>query len=139
MSDEHVKYLQREIKSFINLTNSLIDKAQIGEEFVNNTEFLKFAEKIWDLHHFSKELLQKEHLDESVLYNARIIKNLIETPLYASSTNKESCSLIIAADRLKYDGSITSIKSIMHNLIKDSISSEVLLDDLMVIYKDLAA
>ena len=139
MSLEHIKYLQREVKDFINLTHSLIDKAEIGEEFVNNAEFVKFAEKIWSLHHFSKELLLKSNFDESTMYNARIIQDLTETPIYSSGIEKNSCSLIRAADRLKLEGDATPIKSIMHNLIEDSLSSEVLFDDLMVIYKDLAA
>ena len=139
MSDENVKYLQREIKSFINLTNSLMNKADIGEEFVNHTEFLKLAQKIWDLHHFSKELVQKKNIEESVLYNARIIQDLVETPIYSANRDKNSCSLIRAADQLKNEGQVTPLKSIMHNLIQDSIASEVLFDDLMAIYKDLAA
>lgn len=139
MSNEHAKYLQREIKEFINSTHTLINKAHAGEGFVNNAELSRFAEKIWDLHHFSQELLQNENLDESVMYNARIVQDLTETPIYASSSDKESCSLVSAADQVKHDGEFTPIKSIMNNLIKDDISSEVLFDDLMVIYKELAA
>jgi hypothetical protein len=47
--------------------------------------------------------------------------------------------MLSAADGLIKHNDSSSIKYIMGNLIKDEIASEVLFDDLMVIYKELAA
>ena len=139
MVHPNVTYLQREIKSFINYLQSLIDKAQIGEEFINNKEYSQFAERIWNVHYFSKELLGKKNLEETAYYNATIVKDLLEIPLHVNKKNRDFCSLIGAADRLKYDDNLETMKTMLHNFLKDKPSLEGLFDDLTVIYKDLAA
>lgn len=139
MSDEKAANLRREIKEFINATHFLIDKVQIHNNEVQEKELTTFAEKIWHLNHFSIELLNSQDLDESVLYNARIVKDLTETPIYASAEAKDGCSLVSAADYLIKEKQSSKIKTIMGNLISNDSASEVLFDNLMVIYKELAA
>ena len=139
MSDERANNLRREIKDFINTTHSLIDKVQIHNNEVQEKELTSFAEKIWQLNYFSIELLHSQDLDESVVYNARIIKDLTESPIYHTPESKEGCSLVSAADYLIKEKEYSKIKAIMGNLISNESASEVLFDNLMVIYKELAA
>jgi len=139
ISEENADYLRREIKEFINVTHYLIDKVQRHNNEVQEKELNSFAEKIYQLNHFSTLLLQAPGVDESVLYNARIIKDLTETPLYDNTGSKDGCSLLKAADHLIKENECSKIKSIMGNLISNETASEVLFDDLMVIYKELAA
>jgi hypothetical protein len=136
MSQENSKYLKREIKDFINAAQGIMSKTDGNFE---NDDLSSFAEKIWSLNHFSNQLLKEKDLDESLTYNAHLIKNLTESPIRADDSKSETCSLITAADQLKKHNEFSKIKSIMSNLISDQMASEVLLDDLMVIYKELAA
>jgi hypothetical protein len=73
------------------------------------------------------------------MYNARIIKDLTEAPIYDSRRGAISCSMLAAADQLIKENEYAKMKSIMGNLISNETASEVLFDDLMVIYKELAA
>lgn len=136
MSKEKSHNLRREVKNFIDETHSLMSKS---DSDLSEEEFHNFADKIWSLNHYSNELLKEQDNDESIMYNARIIKDLTESPVYKSHTMNETCSLVSAADRLKKEKHLDSIRTIMMNLIRDQMASEVLLDDLMVIYKELAA
>ena len=136
MSEENSKYLKREIKNFINAAQGIMSKTDGN---IENDDLSSFAEKIWSLHHFSIQLLEEKNLDESLTYNARIIKDLTESQICTDDSKSNTCSLISAADNLKNQNEFSSIKSIMSNLISDQMASEVLLDDLMVIYKELAA
>ncbi|MCH9621295.1 MAG: hypothetical protein S4CHLAM20_07140 [Chlamydiia bacterium] len=136
MSKEQSGYLCRELKNFINETQNIIGKSK---ETLEDKDLASFAEKVWSLNHFSNQLLSDKSLDESISYNARIIKDMTETPLYPDDSNNESCSLVGAADYFKKKHEFSKIKSIMSNLINDQLATEVLLDDLMVIYKELAA
>ena len=139
MSDEKTTNLRREIKDFINTTHFLIHKIQSDNSEVLEKDLTCFAEKIWQLNHFSIELLNSKNLDESLLYNARILKDLTESPIYHTPESKQGCSLVNAADYLIKEKEFSKIKTIMGNLISNESASEVLFDDLMVIYKELAA
>jgi len=136
MSKEKSNNLSREVKNFIDETQNLMTK---NHDAIEENDLNSFAEKIWSLNHFSNELLSESNLDESVSYNARIIKDLTESPIYPDEDQKEACSLLSAADHLKKEKQFKKLKSIMCNLISDQMASEVLLDDLMVIYKELCA
>ena len=139
MSDENSNYLCREIKEFIDAMHGMMEKAKGDESQVDEDSLQSFADKIWNLNHFSTQLLNSSDVDESITYNARIIKDLTESPIYINAQSNETCSLVHAADHLKREQEFSKIKTIISNLIKDQIASEVLVDDLMLIYKELAA
>ena len=137
MSDENSNFLRNELKEFIHATKLLIE-SKASEMDHEEQALTSFAERVWNLHHFSLQLLSEQNCDEEKKYNARIIKDLTEAPLYHGS-EKDTCSLVSAADSVKNKNEFTAIKTIMANFIKDQIAAEVLLDNLSVIYKELAA
>ena len=139
MADEQSKDLRKEIKTFINTTNFLIEKIQIENKNLEEQELLPFAETIHKLNHFSIKMLNSKNPQETYTENANIIKNLTESSISLDDTSSESCSLIGAADLLKNEHQASKIRTIIKNLALDQKSSEVLFDDLMVIYKELAA
>ena len=134
---DHSQDLRKELKAFIHATKSLIDSKAIEEDSADQA-LSAFAEKVHTIHHFSEELLGDSSADEEKRYNARILKDLTESPIYNGS-NKNSCSLVSAADELKNNQEFSGLKSILSGFIKDQIAAEVLLDNLSVIYKELAA
>lgn len=138
MSDDHSKYLRNELKEFIKSTKGIMDDKD-SEMDQEEKALTHFAERVWNLHHFSLELLNEKNTHEDIKYNARIIKDLTEATIYHGPTSKDSCSLVSAADSLKKNKEFTAIRNIMSNFIKDQIATEVLLDNLSVIYKELAA
>ncbi|MCH9617025.1 MAG: hypothetical protein SP4CHLAM5_06510 [Chlamydiia bacterium] len=138
MADDNSNFLRDELKEFINTTKVMIDsKHSAADE--EEQALTNFAERVWNLNHFSLQLLNEKNAPEDAHYNARIIKDLTEATIYHGPTASDSCSLMTAADRLKKDKEFTAIKNIMSNFIKDQIAAEVLLDNLSVIYKELAA
>jgi hypothetical protein len=138
MSDDNSNFLRNELKEFINTTKVMIDAKDSGVEHKEQA-LTDFAERVWNLNHFSLQLLNEKNAHEDNHYNARIIKDLTEAIIYHGPTSKDSCSLMSAASSLKNDKEFSAIKNIMANFIKDQIAAEVLLDDLSVIYKELAA
>ena len=139
MLEENTQFLCREIKEFIHIANHLIDKVQRHNDEVQIKELSSFAKKIQQLNHFATELLKTPNTDESVIYNARMIKDITESPLYDARKGKIGFSMLAAADQLLKENESSTIKYIMGNLISNEMASEVLFDDLMVIYKELAA
>ncbi|MCH9811938.1 hypothetical protein K0U07_04140 [bacterium] len=129
--------LRKELKAFIHATKGLIDSKALEEDTADQA-LVAFAEKVHTIHHFSEEVLEDKSADEEKRYNARILKDLTESPIY-NGPSKNTCSLVSAADKLRHDQEFSGLKSIISGFIKDQISAEVLIDNLSVIYKELAA
>jgi len=139
MSDKNSNYLCREIIEFINAMHSVMETSKVDRNDLDEDSLHSFADTIWKLNHFSTQLLQSSDISDAVSYNARIIKDLTESPIYLKPGSKETCSLVHAADRLKRDREFSRIQLIIENLANDDLASEVLVDNLMLIYRELAA
>ena len=139
MSDKNSNYLCKEIIEFINAMHSVVEISKVDSNDLDEESLHSFADKIWKLNHFSTQLLKSSDIDDAITYNARIIKDLTESPIYLKEGSKETCSLVDAADRLKRDREFSKVQMIISNLAKDDIASEVLVDNLMLIYRELAA
>lgn len=139
MASEDTKHLSLELKEFINLTHSLILNEKADNQPYENQHLNSYAEKIWNIHHFTSEILKNQKESESTNYNLTILKNITETQIYSNTNSKESTTLISAADDFKYQHNDHKMELIFNNFVKDPKASEVFLENLMVIYKELAA
>ncbi len=139
MSDKNSNHLCKEIIEFINAMHGVMEISKVDRNDLDEESLHLFADRIWKLNHFSTQLLKTSDIEDAVMYNARIIKDLTESPIYLNEGSKETCSLVHAADRLKRDREFSKIEMIIANLAKDELASEVLVDNLMLIYRELAA
>lgn len=140
MSDQNTNNLKNELKEFIKTTQTVMEKAESSKGEFEDNDVSSFADRILNLHRFSSEILSNtEDTNENTIYNARIINDLTNLPIYESDNSKENCSLMNAAAEVKKNNELNKIKMVMKNIMTDPVASEVLLDDLMVIYKELAA
>lgn len=96
-------------------------------------EFQELAQRVWDLHHFSMELMDARPT-ESIYYNARIIKELIE-----ESLGEVNASLLEAADAMKKQNDESLIHRAVKKLAEEDSARTVLFENLEEISQELAA
>lgn len=130
--------LKRVVDEFIAVSNKVIGESIKNREQLEDRELDLLAQKIWDLRHFSLELMQNCR-DESLWHNAEILKNLTESEIQVDGSSEKTVSLIRAADEKKRDLKDYNIRQIVSSLAKEEALREVFFEDLLEISQDLAA
>lgn len=136
-----------EIASRVNHLKKLLDRfmAQVEKSIalyrkdpagLNNEEVAKLALRIWELRHFSEELLTKP-IDETLRYNASIILRVIDQPIFQELG--KTTSLISAADHSKREHRAGELKTLIREMIINSEEKEILFDDLRTLARELCA
>jgi len=130
--------LKNVIDNFLSQSTKTLQLGKDNEENLNEDEIKTLAEKIWELRHFSIELLEC-YPDESTQYNASIIKEVVEQPIVLEDRKKPKISLVQAADAAKKNNDLRPLTLIIKALNQKPTYSETFFEDLKQISLELAA
>lgn len=131
--EDQCKSLKDMIDLFLRDSSKVIRAIKREKKSPNPDEFEEIAQRVWDLHHFSQELMEARPT-ESMYYNARIIKELTEERL-----GEIDASLIEAADAMKKEKNDSLMKSAVEKLAQEDKARNVLFENLEEISQELAA
>jgi hypothetical protein len=138
--DKYKQNLKSVIDSFIQEGSATLKTAKLNKKALTHQVLDSLAQRIWDLHHFAVELLEKEkHMDESTRYNAIIIKDLTESEIAFDGDQENSISLLNAAGETMQSKKDTMLRALIESWAVEENLKEVLFDDLIQISKELAA
>lgn len=132
------KNLQKVIESFLSESSRIVSIAENEPEKLQGRDIEILAEKIWDLRHFSIELLN-QFPDESTWYNASIIKELVDEPIALEPNKRKKTSLITAADLAKKSHNDKTLRYLIRSWTIEKKAREVLFTNLREISKELAS
>ncbi|MBM3192747.1 MAG: hypothetical protein FJZ59_00750 [Chlamydiae bacterium] len=132
------KNLQKVIESFLSESNRIVSIVETHPEKLQGRDLEILAEKIWDLRHFSIELLN-QFPDESTWYNASIIKELVDEPIAMDPNKRKKTSLIAAADLTKKSHNDKTLRHLLRSWTIEKKAREVLFSNLREISKELAS
>lgn len=135
--DEAKKNLKRVIDNFLSQAIQSLKLLKKNHGELSRDDLERLAEKIWELRHYSVELLEKQP-DESTWYNASLIKDIVEQPIQLEEGHG-SLTMIQAADSAKKLQQTRPLQNIVVKWSKEYRTSEVLFEDLYEISRDLAA
>ena len=138
MRPEAKKNLRRVIEAFLQESTRIVATAENHPEQLKSSDLQILAERIWDMRHFSIELLDQLP-DESTWYNAAIIKQLIDEPLDIDPDGKEQISLIQAADYTKNLRNDQTLRMLLRAWTIEREARDVLFSNLRHISRELAA
>lgn len=131
--EEESKSLKDMIDLFLRDSAKTIRTVKRGEKNLDTKELEEVAQRIWDLHYFAKQLIEVRPT-ESLYYNARIIKEIVEEKLKEVDT-----SLLGAADALKKESNDKPIRIAIEKLASEDRARTVLFENLEEISQELAA
>jgi len=138
--DAHKKNLKEVIDRFIQEGSETLKTVKKNKDGLTHQVLESLAQRIWDLHHFAVELLEKEkQMDESTRYNAIIIKDLTESEIALNGDQENSISLLNAAGETKKAHKDKMLRTLIESWAVEENLKEVLFDDLIQISKELAA
>ena len=132
------KNLQKVIESFLSESSRIVSIAENEPEKLQGRDIEILAEKIWDLRHFSIELLN-QFPDESTWYNASIIKELVDEPIALEPNKRKKTSLITEADLAKKSHNDKTLRYLIRSWTIEKKAREVLFTNLREISKELAS
>lgn len=121
---EESQTLKDMIQHFIQDAIETIRKAKWMEDQLTDEELDKLSQRIWDLHHFAEKLISQKP-PESIFYDAKIIKQVLEEKF--GPKNK---SLLESADEFKKATQRESLKAAVINLAQKDELREVFFEDL---------
>jgi hypothetical protein len=137
---DEVVYRVNELKKLLDRFMAQVEKSiaiyQKDPDQLNNEEIAKLALRIWELRHFSEELLTKP-INETLRYNAKIILRVIDQPIFQELG--KTTSLISAADQSKRENRAEKLKTLIHEMIINGEAKEILFDDLRTLGRELSA
>ena len=132
------KNLKKVIDSFLHESTRIVKTVENEPERLQARDIEVLAEKIWDLRHFAQELIG-QFPDESTWYNASIIKDLIDEPIYINPEGKSRISLIRAADLTKKSHNDKALRNLLRSWTVEKAARDVLFTNLVEISKELSA
>ena len=127
------KSLKNMIDLFLQDSSKTIKRVKQSHQSPTEEEITQISQRVWDLHHFAKELL-RTNPTESLYYNAKIVKDLVEQRL-----NNPEKSLLEAADEMKKENHKNSMNSVITMLAEEDKARIVLFGNLEEISTELAA
>lgn len=129
--------LRQVILKFLSQSEKTLEVAENKPDMLQIQDLDLLADKIQAMRQYAMELLN-ENLDESTWYNASIIKELLDEPLYIEG-KKEQISLFEAANLVKSEKNDTILRLLLQALTVESDLKEVLFENLEQISSELSA
>lgn len=140
--DETIKrvyVLRQHLKTFLSQMDHVIMLYRKNPTEVSSENLAKLAVAIWELRHFTEELLKEKSIDESLRINAEIILNVVDQPVFKEMKKENATSLITAADQAQKDRRDENLKYFIREFIIKGEEKEILFDDLKTIATELTA
>jgi len=134
-----INQLKDLLNRFMAQTEKAITLYRRDPNLLTNDELAKLALRIWELRHFTEELLTKP-IDETLRYNVAIILRVIDQPIFQQiGFAAKTTSMIAAADRAKKDHRPEELKNLVRAMLSRGEEKEMLFDDLRDICRELSA
>jgi integrase len=136
---QRIHQLRNLLSRFMAQVEKSISLYRQSPNLLSNDELAKLALRIWELRHFTEELLTQP-VDETTRYNIAIILRVIDQPIFQQlGFTAKTTSLIAAADRAKKEHRPEELKHLIRDMISHSDQKETLFDDLRDIARELSA
>lgn len=130
--------LKKVVDNFISQSAKTLNLLKQNHGQLGKEELDRLAERIWELRHYSVELLD-QHPDETSWYNASLIKDIVEQPLEIDYVSHTGTTLIQAADSTKKFNQTRTMLAVVHYWSENARETEILFEDLKQISQELAA
>ncbi len=131
--DNESQSLKDMIDLFLRDSAKIVRRVKRANSEPSEEEIAEISQRIWDLHHFALKLVSANP-SESLYYNAKIIKDLVEEILL-----QPEISLLEAADAMKKASDKTPMKTVILQLAQEDKARTVLFGNLEEISQELAA